>query len=162
MHTWNCTHFHEAAQPSAAHAWLLSRGHADCMSYSSISMLLAWSCVYTTLFSLPSSTSPVCPPSQSSFLPPSLSLCLLGFGTPSIPDLALFYCKTEQIFSNLILSLNCIFLYSYSTSLYTSSLLGLPPSPRLCVTLGCAFGFLGLSGEQPAMLIILLGSSHIF
>lgn len=72
-HTRAHTDYYEAAQPSAAHAWLLSRGHADCMSYSSISMLRAWSCVYTTLLFLPPATSPLCLP-LSSFCLTSITL----------------------------------------------------------------------------------------
>lgn len=69
---------YEAAQPSAAHAWLLRQAHADCMS-SSISMLQAWSCGYTASLSLPLSTSLLCfPLSFMSYLHLVLSAHLPG------------------------------------------------------------------------------------
>lgn len=86
-----CMHAHtlnfEAAQPSAAHARLLCRGHADCMSYSNISMLRAWSCVSTTL--PPSGHLSFMPLSLSSVLPPSLYSILTGSAAPSIPHVEL-------------------------------------------------------------------------
>lgn len=168
MHTHKHTHtpHYEAAQPSAAHAWLLSWGHADCMSYSGISMLQAWSCVDTTLLSLPSSTSLLCLPLTSLSYLPSLSLSSLGSCTSLFPS---FRVKQSQILEQLLLQSCCLFtslLFFFWASLSLNCLwyahtIPLPPSPRPCLIASCASEFLGPIGEQHAWLIIPLGSSHI-
>lgn len=166
-------HYYEAAQPSAAHAWLLSRGHADCMSYSSISMLRAWSCVYTTLLSLPLSTSPLfLPLSSLSYLHHSLH-AYLALMLPPFLILPSFSIKQSQIWAGsslyyfqhpyLIFELCvCFPVLSHIpllSPLHLSlvSLLHHVLAPLLAVLLG----FWGPSGEQHARLIIPLGSSHI-
>lgn len=133
------------------------------MSSSSISMLLAWSCVYTTLLSLPPSTSPSCFLLSSlsylyKFLPAHLVMVL-----PLFLVSPLFRVKQSQIWTSyyyraavysylycffqfpyLIIELCVFFVFAYcSASLSTSSLSGLPPLPHPSVTAGCAFGFSG-------------------
>lgn len=158
---------YEAAQPSAAHAWLLRQAHADCMS-SSISMLQAWSCGYTASLSLPLSTSLLCfPLSFMSYLHLVLSAHLPGRADsrshpPSVQSRSWFGLVTEELLCIQVFTMLSLLVISWQSSCCTSVFhVSLPPSLCPCTSAGSAVELLGPSEEQHAQLIIQLGFSHI-